>query len=165
MTTSNFLSEYLIPSRQVDEDVLREAKDKLKASKAIVLTGEKECGKTSIAVALASSYEPSNCLLLKKPSDVDKIDFDNICLVIIDEFAGKYRFEENDVYKWYSMFDHLYRAVIAGQVIVIITCEKRKLDKCVNEVARHAILDNVVEVFAPTIVVKQEKAAEISTER
>ena len=163
--TSNFLSEYMIPSKQIDKDVLREAKDKLKASKVIVLTGEKKCGKTSIAVALASSYEPSDCLLLTEPSDVHKIDIPNICLVIIDEFAGKYRFEENDVYKWYKMFDHLYRAVTNRQMSVIITCEKSKLDKCVNEIARHAILDNVVEVSAQTIVVKQEKATESSTER
>jgi hypothetical protein len=112
--------------------------------------------KTSVAVALTSAYESSQCLLLKKPNDVNYIDFANICLVIIDEFAGKYRYEENDVYEWYNMFDHLYNAVIAGQMNVIITCEKVKLDKCINEIGRHAILDHVVDVPLQAIVVKSE---------
>ncbi|XP_060604021.1 uncharacterized protein LOC132756894 isoform X3 [Ruditapes philippinarum] len=154
--TSNFLKTYQISCGQVNSDVLRKAKDKIKAHKAIVLSGPKNCEKTSVAVALTSAYESSQCLLLKKPNDVNYIDFANICLVIIDEFAGKYRYEENDVYEWYNMFDHLYNAVIAGQMNVIITCEKGKLDKCINEIGRHAILDHVVDVPLQTIVVKSE---------
>jgi hypothetical protein len=107
---------------------------------------------------LASAYDEQQCLLLKKPHDIDKIDFPNICLVIIDEFAGKYRYEENEAYEWYNMFDHLYNAVIAGQMNVLITCEKVKLDKCINEIGRHAILDHVVNVQLQTTVVKSEVA-------
>jgi hypothetical protein len=70
--------------------------------------------------------------------------------------AGKYRYEENDVYEWYNMFGHLYNAVISGQINVIITCEKDKLEKCINEIGRHAILDHVVDVPLQTIVVKSE---------
>ncbi|XP_060601586.1 uncharacterized protein LOC132754861 isoform X10 [Ruditapes philippinarum] len=154
--TKNFLREYQVFSLQVDANVIKTAKKKFKACKAIVLTGPKKNGKTSVAVALASVYESSQCLLLKKPSDVNYIDFTNSCLVIIDEFAGKYRYEKNDVYEWYNMFDHLYRAVIAGNFNVVITCEKGKLENCINEIGRHAILDHVVEVPLQTTFVKLE---------
>jgi hypothetical protein len=154
--TSNFLKTYQISCGQVNADVFRKAKDKFKSHKALVLSGPKNCEKTSVAVALTSAYESSRCLLLKKPYDVNYIDFANICLVIIDEFAGKYRYEENDVYEWYNMFDHLYNAVIAGQINVIMTCEKDKLEKCINEIGRHAILDHVVEIPLQTTVVKLE---------
>ncbi|XP_053391882.1 uncharacterized protein LOC128554620 isoform X2 [Mercenaria mercenaria] len=128
--TSNFLKQYSISSSQENESVIKEARDKFKAKKAIVLTGPRKCGKTSVAVALASSYQPSQCSLLTKPSDFLKIDFQNICLIIIDEFAGKYCYDEKTIYNWLSMFDHLYNAITAGQMNVIITCEKSKLDKC-----------------------------------
>ncbi|XP_060597219.1 uncharacterized protein LOC132751115 isoform X3 [Ruditapes philippinarum] len=154
--TEYFLRVYKIYSCQVDDEILKKAKKCFQKYKAIVLTGLKKCGKTSIAVALASSYKEQECLLLKKPHDIDKIDFPNICLVIIDEFAGKYRYEENEAYEWYNMFDHLYNAVIAGQMNVIITCEKGKLDKCINEIGRHAILDHVVDVTLQEDVVKLE---------
>ncbi|XP_060600204.1 uncharacterized protein LOC132753720, partial [Ruditapes philippinarum] len=154
--TECFLNAYKIPSGQVDAQILTKAKRRFQVNKAIVLTGHKECGKTSIAVALTSSYDVKECLLLKEPNDVNYIDFPNICLVIIDEFAGKYRYEVNDVYKWYNMFDHLYNAVIAGQMNVIITCEKDKLEKCINEIGRHAILDHVVDVTLQKAVVKLE---------
>ncbi|XP_060558532.1 uncharacterized protein LOC132718814 isoform X2 [Ruditapes philippinarum] len=154
--TKNFLSEYQVFSLQVNAKVFKTAKEKFKTGKAVVLTGPKKCGKTSVAVALASAYESSQCLLLKKPNDVNYIDLTNICLVIIDEFAGKYRYEENDVYKWYNMFDHLYRAVIAGNFNMVLTCEKGKLEKCINEIGRHAILDHVVDVPLQRIVVKSE---------
>ncbi|XP_060598384.1 uncharacterized protein LOC132752119 isoform X2 [Ruditapes philippinarum] len=154
--TKNFLSEYQVFSLQVDANVFKIAKEKFKTGKAVVLTGPKKCGKTSVAVKLASAYESSQCLLLKKPNDVNYIDLTNICLVIIDEFAGKYRYEKNDVYKWYNMFDHLYRAVMAGNFNMVITCEKGKLEKCINEIGRHAILDHVVDVPLQTIVVKSE---------
>jgi hypothetical protein len=154
--TNNFLKKYQISCGQVNKNILRKAKDKFKAHKALVLSGPKKCEKTSVAVALTSAYELSQCLLLKKPYDVNYIDFANICLVIINEFAGKYRYEENDVYEWYNMFDHLYYAVEAGQMNVIITCDKDKLDKCINEIGRHAILDHIVDVPLQTIVVKSE---------
>ncbi|XP_060585319.1 uncharacterized protein LOC132741210 isoform X4 [Ruditapes philippinarum] len=154
--TKHFLMVYKISSRQVDDQILKNAKKSFKANKAIVLTGHEKCGKTSIAVALASAYEEQQCLLLKKPNDVNYIDFPNTCLVIIDEFAGKYRYEENEVYKWYNMFDYLYNAVIAEPINVIITCEKSKLDKCINEVRRHAILEHVVDVSLQKAVVKSE---------
>jgi energy-coupling factor transporter ATP-binding protein EcfA2 len=154
--TKYFLKVYKKSSGQVDDQILTKAKKSFKEKKAIVLTGHKECGKTSVAVALASAYEEQQCLLLKKPYDIDKIDFPNICLVIIDEFAGKYRYEENEAYDWYAMFDHLYNAVKAGQMNVIITCDKGKLDKCINKIGRHAILDHVVDVPLQKAVVKSE---------
>ncbi|XP_060601580.1 uncharacterized protein LOC132754861 isoform X4 [Ruditapes philippinarum] len=154
--TKNFLREYQVFSLQVDANVLKTAKEKFKTGKAVVLTGHKKSGKTSVAVALASAYESSQCLLLKEPNDVNYIDLTNICLVIIDEFAGKYRYEENGVYKWYNMFDHLYRAVIAENFNVVITCEKGNLEKCINEIGRHAILDHVVEIPLQTTVIKSE---------
>ncbi|XP_060600203.1 uncharacterized protein LOC132753719 isoform X2 [Ruditapes philippinarum] len=154
--TECFLKAYKISSGQVDDEIFKKAKKSFQVNKAIVLTGREKCGKTSIAVALASAYEEQQCLLLKKPHDIDKIDFPNICLVIIDEFAGKYRYEENDVYEWYNMFDHLYNTVIAGQMNVIITCEKDKLEKCIKKIGRHAILDHVVDVTLQNTVVKLE---------
>jgi hypothetical protein len=105
---------------------------------------------------LTSAYETAQCLLLNKPNNIIYIDFKNICLVIIDEFAGKYRYDKNEVCEWYETFDHLYRAVIAGKLNVLITCEKGKLEKCINEIGRHAILDHVVEIPLQTTVVKLE---------
>jgi energy-coupling factor transporter ATP-binding protein EcfA2 len=154
--TEYFLKVNKINSCQVDEEILKKAKKSFQKYKAILLTGRKKSGKTSIAVALASVYKEQECLLLKKPHDIDKIDFPNICLVIIDEFAGKYRYEENEAYEWYNMFDLLYNTVVAGQLNVIITCEKGKLDKCINEIGRHAILDHVVDVPLQKAVVKSE---------
>jgi energy-coupling factor transporter ATP-binding protein EcfA2 len=145
-----------IPSGQVDDEILKKAKKSFQKYKAIVLTGHEKCGKTSLAVALASAYDVQDCLLLKKPNDINYIDFPNTCLVIIDEFAGKYRYEENEVYEWYNMFDYLYNAVIAEQMNVIITCEKGKLDKCIKEVSRHAILEHVVDVSLQKVVVRSE---------
>ncbi|XP_060554959.1 uncharacterized protein LOC132715883 [Ruditapes philippinarum] len=162
--TECFLKAYEISSAQVNDQILTKAKRSFQVYKAIVLTGHEKCGKTSIAVALASAYDVKECLLLKKPNDVNYIDFPNICLVIIDEFAGKYRYEENDVYKWYNMFDHLYNAVIAGHMNVIMTCEKRKLDKCINEIGRHAILDHVVDVPLQKAVVKLEVSERIQSQ-
>ncbi|XP_053382840.1 uncharacterized protein LOC123539750 isoform X2 [Mercenaria mercenaria] len=154
--TSNFLKQYSISCSQVDESVIKEARHKFKAKKAVVLTGPRKCGKTSVAVALASSYQPSQCSLLTEPNDFKKIDFQSICLVIIEEFAGKYCYDEKDVYKWYSMFDHLYNAITAGQMNVIITCEKSKLDKCCTEISSHPVLNHRVEMSARTTVIKQE---------
>ncbi|XP_053382838.1 uncharacterized protein LOC128546052 isoform X2 [Mercenaria mercenaria] len=154
--TSNFLKQYSISSSQVDESVIKEARHKFKAKKAVVLTGPRKCGKTSVAVALASSYQPSQCSLLTEPNDFKKIDFQNICLIIIEEFAGKYCYDEKDVYKWYSMFDHMYNAITAGQMNVIITCEKSKLDKCCTEISSHPVLNHRVEMSARTTVIKQE---------
>ncbi|XP_053392244.1 uncharacterized protein LOC128554936 [Mercenaria mercenaria] len=154
--TSNLLKQYRISSSQVDEEILRKARLKFKSNKAIVLTGPKKCGKTSVAVALASSYDPSQCILLTESNDFKTIDLKNTCLVIIDEFAGKYCYDEKDVYKWYSMFDHLYNTITAGQMNVIITCEKSKLDKCCDEVSPHPVLEHRVSIPERTIVIKQE---------
>ncbi|XP_045181235.2 uncharacterized protein LOC123540347 [Mercenaria mercenaria] len=154
--TSNFLKQYRISSGQVDEEILRKTRVKFRANKAIALTGPKKCGKTSVAVATASSYDPSQCILLTEPNDFKTIDLKNTCLVIIDEFAGKYCYDEKDVYKWYSMFDHLYNAITAGQMNVIITCEKSKLDKSCDEVSPHPLLEHRVSMPEPTIAIKQE---------
>ncbi|XP_053392246.1 uncharacterized protein LOC128554938 [Mercenaria mercenaria] len=154
--TINFLKQYRICSGQVDEEILKKTRLKFKANKAVVLTGPKKCGKTSFAVAIASSYDPSQCILLTEPNDFKTIDLQNTCLVIIDEFTGKYCYDKKDVYKWYSMFDHLYNATTAGQMNVIITCEKSKLDKCCDEVSPHPLLEHRVNMPERTIAIKQE---------
>ncbi|XP_053381873.1 uncharacterized protein LOC123540355 [Mercenaria mercenaria] len=154
--TSNFLKQYRICSGQVDKEILRKTRLKFKANKAIVLTGPKKCGKTSVAVALASSYEPSQCLLLTEPNDFKKIDLKNTCLVIIEEFAGEYCYSKEDVYKWYSMFNHVYNAITSGQMNAIITCEKGKLEKCCVEISPHPLLEHRVDMPERTTVIKQE---------
>ncbi|XP_053398371.1 uncharacterized protein LOC123551372 [Mercenaria mercenaria] len=95
--TSNYLKQHKISSLQVDKDVLKEAKGKFKAKKAIVLTGPRKCGKTSVAVALASFYKPCQCLLLTDPYDFKALDFQITCLVIIEDFTGKYCYDKKDV--------------------------------------------------------------------
>ncbi|XP_053391028.1 uncharacterized protein LOC128553862 isoform X2 [Mercenaria mercenaria] len=154
--TNNFLKQYGISSSQVNESVIKEARDKFKAKKAIVVTGPGKCGKTSVAVALASSYQPSQCSLLTEPSDFKKIDLQNICLIIIDEFAGKHCYDKKNVCKWYNMFDHLNNVITEGQMNVIITCEKSKLDKCCDEVSPHPVLEHRVSMPERTIDIKQE---------
>ncbi|XP_053392245.1 uncharacterized protein LOC128554937 [Mercenaria mercenaria] len=154
--TCNFLKQYRICSVQVDEEILRKSRLKFKACKAIVLTGPKKCGKTSVAVALASSYEPSQCVLLAEPNDFKTTDLKNTCLVIIDEFAGQYCYSKEDVYKWYSMFNHVYNAITAGQMNAIITCERSKLDKCCVEISPHPLLEHRVDMPERTTTIKQE---------
>ncbi|XP_053391025.1 uncharacterized protein LOC128553860 isoform X2 [Mercenaria mercenaria] len=162
--TSNFLKQYRISSRQVDEEILRKTRHKFKANKAIVLTGPKKCGKTSVAVAIASSYNPSQCILLTEPNDFKMIDLKNTCLVIIDEFAGEYCYSKEDVYKWYSMFNHVYNAITSGQMNAIITCEKGKLDKCCMEISPHPLLEHRVDMPERTTAIKQEMIPQ-NTER
>ncbi|XP_053382765.1 uncharacterized protein LOC123540354 isoform X2 [Mercenaria mercenaria] len=154
--TSNFLKQYRISSGQVNEEILRKTRLKFKANKAVVLTGPKKCGKTSVAVALASSYDPSQCILLTEPNDFKTIDLRNTCLVIIDEFAGEYCYSKEDVYKWYSMFNHVYNAITAGKMNAIITCEKGKLEKCCVEISPHPLLEHRVDMPERTTVIKQE---------
>ncbi|XP_053382892.1 uncharacterized protein LOC123540541 isoform X2 [Mercenaria mercenaria] len=143
--TSTFIQHYYsdLNRIQVDDAYIKIAKEKFKRSKIVVLVGPKEYGKV-LAVALAASYKLSQCLLLTKPDDTLLIDSD-VCLAIVDQFAGKYRFSEDQVLKWYDMFDHLQLAVEAGKLNVVITCEKEKLKGC-RKIFPHPLLEHTVDL-------------------
>ncbi|XP_045185535.2 uncharacterized protein LOC123543534 [Mercenaria mercenaria] len=154
--TKYFINQYKSSSELVKKDVLQKAKDTFKKKKSVIIAGPERCGKTSVAVALASSYKPSECLLLTGPSDVKKIDFSRECLLIIDEFAGKYRYDENVVYKWYEMFDLLDAALSNGKINLVITSETSKLQRCCDEIKVHPLLEHRVELTENCIVFKRK---------
>lgn len=155
--TELFLQMYVESSKLVDKEVLLLAKTKFKQNKMIVITGPRRSGKTSLAVALlASSCPLSHSRVLFEPSDVKTLDLKSPCLVVIDDFAGKYRYEMDDVSKWFKAFDYLYYGTKSGKIKVIITCEKGKLEKCCKEVEAHSLLEHQVCIEESVISFKQE---------
>ncbi|XP_053386753.1 uncharacterized protein LOC128550859 [Mercenaria mercenaria] len=159
--TKYFLDQYKSSSELVKRDILQTARDTFKKNKSVVIAGPKRCGKTSVAVALASSYKPSECLLLTGPSDVKKIDFSRECLIIIDEFAGKYRYDENVVYNWYEMFDLLNTVLSNGKINVVATSETSKLERCCEEINIHPLLEHRVDLTENCIVLKRKIKTEV----
>ncbi|XP_053379126.1 uncharacterized protein LOC123543237 [Mercenaria mercenaria] len=132
------------------------AKSMLKMNKVVLITGPKKCGKTVLALYLASVYQPHQFLILNKPEDIKLVSLSSICLVLVEDFAGKYRFEEGRACAWLEKFDMLYSVVGARKLNVIITCEEKLLKKCREEFGPHPILGNIITLQHTDRVVKSE---------
>ncbi|XP_045179277.2 uncharacterized protein LOC123538920 [Mercenaria mercenaria] len=162
--TEMFLKHYEIPNRHVDPSIMRGAKTEFKAHKSVVLTGPRKSGKTSLAVELAASYNPLQVLLLAYPEQVQHVDHNRTHLIIIDDFAGKYGFDKIQIWNWYKTFDLLHIMKTAGKLNIIITCDKQQLEKCMNEIGPHPLLEHTMELHRQSILVKQEMSSNLDSE-
>ncbi|XP_053405824.1 uncharacterized protein LOC123535957 isoform X2 [Mercenaria mercenaria] len=142
--------------RQVHHGILKAAKDKFKVYKSVVLVGPPGCGKTSLAIALAASHQPSQVLLLAHPEQVQHVDQNRTHLVIIEDFAGKYEYNKTNICNWYKTFDLLHVMKSAGKLNIILTCDKQKFKKCTEKIATHPLLEHTVELRRKNVLVKQE---------
>ena len=143
--------------------VMDEAKATLKRSKVLVLTGPRKCGKTTIALTLASGYQKNHFLVLNKPDDMKLIRIGKICLVLVEDYAGKYHYDEVQTQAWLKEFELLYSAVCSGKLNVIITCDERFLLKCKEENDSHPLLQNPVVLKPVQRIVKEEQVVRIVT--
>ncbi|XP_053405848.1 uncharacterized protein LOC128559023 [Mercenaria mercenaria] len=148
--------------RQVHPDIMKAAKDKFKVHKSVVLVGPPRCGKTSLAVALAASYQPSQVLLLTYPEQVQHVDQNRTDLVMIEDFAGKYGFNKIQICDWYKTFEILHVMKSAGKLNIILTCDKQKFKKCTEKIAAHPLLEHTVELKRKNVPVKQEIHTNVS---
>ncbi|XP_053405834.1 uncharacterized protein LOC123566122 [Mercenaria mercenaria] len=148
--------------RQVHPDILKAAKDKFKIHKSVLLVGPPGSGKTSLAVGLAAFYHSSQVLLLTYPEQVQHVDQNRTYLVIIEDFAGNYGFNEIQICDWYKTFDILHVMKSAGKLNIILTCDKQKFKKCTEKNATHPLLEHTVELQRKNVLVKQEIHTNVS---
>ena len=79
-----------------------------------------------------------------------------ICTVLVEDFAGKFHYDEVQTQAWLKEFDLLYSVVLSGKLNVILTCEKKFLLKCKEESESHPILQNPVVLKPLKRIIKQE---------
>jgi energy-coupling factor transporter ATP-binding protein EcfA2 len=135
----------------LSKTIVNEAKAKLKQHKVIVITGPQKCGKTTLSALLASVYRRGEYLIITKADEMKYVSLNKVCLLVIEDFAGKCQFDSVGAGDWMRKFDFLDRVVKAGKLNVIITCEDTLLDKC-----NHSILHNVVQMNESDFNIKQE---------
>jgi adenosyl cobinamide kinase/adenosyl cobinamide phosphate guanylyltransferase len=154
--TSTILDNYSKHIANIDQAKLEEARELLRRHRMVAISGPAKSGKTSTAVALAKSYMPDEVLFLHSPDDIRNIDFSTTLMVVIDDFGGKYRFDWMEVNKWFTCFDLLHEAVIAGKLNVVVTCETSMLQNCIKEVAMHPLLSYLLQLTNNKMLIKQE---------
>ncbi|XP_060571330.1 uncharacterized protein LOC132729566 [Ruditapes philippinarum] len=142
--------------RQVDPEILKAAKDKIKKHKSVVLIGDPASGKTSVAVSLAASYKPSQVLLLTFPEQIQHVNHKRTHLVIIEDFAGKYGMNKGEICNWYKTLDLLNLMKAAGKLNLIVTCDKGKFKTCLEKIRSHPLLEHTVELHQQSVLIKGE---------
>ena len=138
-----FMKETMICPLQSN---LRQAKDILKTNKTLVIVGTQRSGKTSLALSLLQAYEESHCLLLTEPEEVMFVKLGETCVVMIDDFTGKYLFDPPRVERWFRKFDVLLAAVKNRQLNVVITSEEAGFSRCCLDFPGHPMLQHVMKM-------------------
>ncbi|XP_060571337.1 uncharacterized protein LOC132729571 [Ruditapes philippinarum] len=133
----------------VDPEMLKAAKTKMEENKSVIIIGNPASGKTSLAVALAASYERSKVLLLTSPDQVQHVNYNKTHLVIIEDFAGKYNFDKVQACNWYRKLDLLKLMTSAGKLNLIVTCDKEQLKMCMDKIAIHLLFEHRVDLQPP----------------
>jgi hypothetical protein len=85
------------------------------------------------------------------------ISLDKVCLVVVEDFAGKYRYDNVCASDWMRAFDMLHSLVKAGKLNVVLTCKDTFLAKCKQDFDHHPMFDNVVQMTESDISIKEEK--------
>jgi hypothetical protein len=138
---------------------MEQARQKFKKHKAIVITGSKGGTSTRFALKLVSSlYSKEQCVILTEASDWKQVTLGKVSVIVIDEFAGKYKYNTSFVEAWLNKFDIIYAAVIKGLLNVIVTCESSFFQKVIKTISSHALLNHRVKLpnNALVNVVKEE---------
>ncbi|XP_060583107.1 uncharacterized protein LOC132739416 isoform X2 [Ruditapes philippinarum] len=143
-----------------NNDLMEQARQKFKKHKAIVITGSKGGTSTRFALKLVSSlYSKDECVILTEASDWKQVTLGKVSVIVIDEFAGKYKYNTFFVEAWLNKFDIIYAAVIKGLLNVIVTCESSFFQKVVKNISSHALLNHRVRLpdkAFVNVVVKEE---------
>ncbi|XP_060572590.1 uncharacterized protein LOC132730637 [Ruditapes philippinarum] len=152
-----FAENYKKDESTLSESVVETAKAKFKQHKAIIIKGPRKCGKTTLAALLTSIYQPGEFLIIYKADDTKYISLDKVCLVVVEDFAGKYRYDNVGASDWMRAFDMLHSLVKAGKLNVVLTCKDTFLAECKKDFEDHPIFDNPVQMEESDIRIKQEE--------
>ncbi|XP_060554111.1 uncharacterized protein LOC132715153 [Ruditapes philippinarum] len=140
-------------------ELMKQAKEMFTKHKAIVITGSKGGTSTRFALKLVSKlYSKDECVILTEASDWKQVRLGKVSVIVIDEFAGKYKYNTSFVEAWLNKFDIIYAAVIKGLLNVIVTCESSFFQKVIKNISSHALLNHRVRLpdNALVNVVKEE---------
>ncbi|XP_053378770.1 uncharacterized protein LOC123526276 [Mercenaria mercenaria] len=150
---------------EIDQALMDSAKEKFK-KKALVITGPKGSGKTNFAVNLVSTcYEENQCVVLTETSEWKHVILGEVSVIIIDEFAGKFKYNASTTEGWLNKFDLIYAAVVQGKVNVIVTCETTRFKKVLKTYSGHALLNHRIQMpgrGTGNITVKEEPLSPFS---
>ena len=124
----------------------RKAKNVFKQHKSILVTGSKSSRKDIFAASLVSGYQHDQCLVLADPADWKYVKLGDVSVVIVEDFAGKYRYDLALCVKWLKTFDLIYASVKGRKLNVIITSYKKYMDRCKTELGSHALLERIIEL-------------------
>ncbi|XP_053389781.1 uncharacterized protein LOC128552749, partial [Mercenaria mercenaria] len=151
---------------EIDQALMDSAREKFKKHKALVITGPKGSGKTNFAVNLVSTcYEENQCVVLTETSEWKHVILGEVSVIIIDEFAGKFKYNASTAEGWLNKFDLIYAAVVQGKVNVIVTCETGRFNKVLKACSGHALLNHRIKMpgrGTGNITVKEEPLSPVS---
>lgn len=140
-----------------DEDFLKKAEEIFRQQNFVVCVGELACGRSALAVHLAKLNRSHSCIIVTEPDEFKYVELGKTDVLVILDFAGRFRYDEAKVYKWLEKFDLLYDAVQNGILSVIITCQESRLRMCRDEAASHIILEHTIHIPKNvTITTKKE---------
>ncbi|WAR30580.1 hypothetical protein MAR_033122 [Mya arenaria] len=145
--------------------VLR-AKQQMCSSKVVLLTGNDTNALASVALAITDSYGPNQFHIVGKIDEI--MGMHTISLLIVENMAGKYNYDQQRASDWLEKLDKLLPHVRNGKLNLIVTMASDKLQRCIADFGKHPILTYKVDVMASDVntsmmsLVKTEPGEEVT---
>ncbi|XP_052789278.1 uncharacterized protein LOC128223876 isoform X2 [Mya arenaria] len=152
--TKSYREDYSYP---VSEESVKSVRVKMKGSKFVLISGKRRDVNTAVALRLAQDYDDRRFVIVRNKSDISNIDLQNISLLMVEDIAGKYKYDDTRLANWLETFDSLLSLVRKGKLNLVATIESDKMERGKNELGLHPIFRHEVQVSpSDSICVKQE---------
>ncbi|XP_045178139.2 uncharacterized protein LOC123538236 [Mercenaria mercenaria] len=149
---SNTLMEYhKMPIKNLG--LLENAEMKLQTNKHLLIVGPRKCGKTTLAVHIASHMN-TQCLVLSDADEIKYIEWTKVGVIILENFTGKYEYSKTKAIQWYEKFDILQARIEKMKLYLIITCEVQMLKQCKQDIGDHQFLQHEVILSCDNSILK-----------
>ncbi|WAR30757.1 hypothetical protein MAR_033299 [Mya arenaria] len=145
-----------IPDDEVISEHVENCRQKLKDEHWLFLLGTDHDLIKNIALEIADSYGENEYFMLTNPDHILHFDVKRTNLLVIEHFAGRYRFESYKAHKWLETFDHISAMSCSGQLDVIVTSGQDQMKGCVEEFGELPLFRHVIDVTNKTKVRQRE---------